>query len=182
MELDGGTFEKVPYNRVAGRGGELEAASVPVAPAEPERPTAAAPAPEIGPGAVPPVQAAETSTKIPTAEPQVGMPMTAGKVPQSARTRRLKMRKKQVSPYAAKAAALGDFVSIEDVILRDIAGGLRFVWGNRDSKRGLADELGFTDSETERRVRIGILSNEGVTPENYAEHLYFEYGNGNDRG
>lgn len=180
VELDGGTFEKVPYNRVAGRGGELEAASVPVAPAEPERPTAAAPAPEIGPGAVPPVQAAETSTKIPTAEPQVGMPMTAGKVPQSARTRRLKMRKKQVSPYAAKAAALGDFVSIEDVILRDIAGGLRFVWGNRDSKRGLADELGFTDSETERRVRIGILSNEGVTPENYAEHLYFEYGNGNE--
>ena len=32
VELDGGTFEKVPYNRVAGRGGELEAASVPVPP------------------------------------------------------------------------------------------------------------------------------------------------------
>ena len=171
VELDGGTFEKVPYNRVTGRAGEQEAAPVPVVPVEPERPTMAVPATE------PPAQSAETPTKIPAAEPQVEMP-TAELV----RPRRLKVRKRQVSPYAAKAAALGDYVSIEDVILRDIAGGLRFVWGNRGNNRGLAEELGFTGNEAERRARIGILSNDGITPEQYAERLYFEHGAGNDGG
>lgn len=182
VEMDGGTFEKVPYNGVAGRIGEQEAAPVPVAPEEPERPTAAAPATELGPEAEPPAQAAEILTNIPAAVPQIELPPAAGKAPQPVRKRRLKVRKKQVSPYVAKAAALGDIVSIEDVILRDIAGGLRFAWDNTGSKRGLAQELGLTGSEAERRVRIGILSNEGITPEKYAEQLYIEYGAGNEDG
>lgn len=131
VELTDGTFEKVPYNGIAGS-------------VEPEVSVQDAPA------------------------------ASSGFV-----SRRRSIRKK-VSPFAAKAAALGDYVSIEDVILRDIAGGLRFLWGNAGNRRGLAVELGLTDKESERRQRIGILSSDGLTPENYAEQLYFEYGAGNE--
>lgn len=90
-----------------------------------------------------------------------------------------KIRKERTTPYAKPAAELGDFVSIEDVILRDIASGLKFAWKDNGNRRGLAHELGFTGKENERRSRFSILSSDGITPEQYAEQLYFQYGNGN---
>lgn len=90
-----------------------------------------------------------------------------------------KIRKERTTPYAKPAAELGDFVSIEDVILRDIASGLKFTWKDNGNRRGLAHELGFTGKENERRSRFSILSSDGITPEQYAERLYFQYGNGN---
>lgn len=65
------------------------------------------------------------------------------------------------------------------MILRDIASGLRFAWKDSGNRRGLARELGFTGNENERRSRFSILSSDGITPEQYAERLYFQYGGGN---
>lgn len=89
-----------------------------------------------------------------------------------------KYKKELPTPYAKPAADLGDYVSIEDIILRDIASGLKFAWKDNGQRRGLARELGFTGNESERRSRIGILSPEGITPEQYAERLFFQYGSG----
>lgn len=96
-----------------------------------------------------------------------------------ARTEIPRIRKERTTPYTQSAAELGDFVSIEDVILRDIASGLRFAWKDSGNRRGLARELGFTGNENERRSRFSILSSDGITPEQYAERLYFQYGGGN---
>ena len=89
-----------------------------------------------------------------------------------------KFKRETPTPYAKPAAELGDYSSIEDVILRDVASGLKFAWKDNGQRRGLARELGFSGSEGERRSRIGILSPDGITPEQYAEQLYFRYGAG----
>ena len=88
------------------------------------------------------------------------------------------------STRSAQLESLGDYVSIDDVILRDIAsGGVKFIWKDQGVRRGLATELGFADRPGEQQARLGILnSKEGVTPEEYAEHLYHTYGRGNEGG
>lgn len=93
-----------------------------------------------------------------------------------------KFKRETPTPYAKPAAELGDYLSIEDVILRDVASGLKFAWKDNGQRRGLARELGFSGSESERRSRVGILSPDGMTPDQYAERLYFQYGAGNNEG
>lgn len=87
---------------------------------------------------------------------------------------------KRHSHKPSQSDNLGDYVSIDDVILRDIANGLKFRWNDKDKRRGLARELGFVGKEEERKQRIQLLNNSGVTPEEYAEQLYFSYGRGNE--
>lgn len=118
----------------------------------------------------------------PATAPVEERPTPVSAVPSPAAPARIeipKIRKERTTPYAKPAAELGDFVSIEDVILRDIASGLKFTWKDNGNRRGLAHELGFTGKENERRSRFSILSSDGITPEQYAERLYFQYGNGN---
>ena len=73
---------------------------------------------------------------------------------------------------------LGDYLSLEDKILRDIAEGQRFRWTDNGSQRGLATELGFTDSPGERKARFNILANNGITVDQYAERLEHDMDNG----
>lgn len=90
--------------------------------------------------------------------------------------------KSGANKYSKLDAELGGYVSIEDIILRDIALGLKFQWKDSGHRRGLARELGYANNERERRVRFSILSADGITPEEYAEQLYFQYGAGNSAG
>ncbi len=133
----------------------------------------------------------ETETEDRNGERETGVPAIPEVLSEASEDRtetgkpgRVKTRKirSNVSPYAERAEALGDYVSIEDVILRDIASGLKFRWNDEGNSRGLASELGLTGKEGERRTRIQILGKEGITPERYAERLYFEYGAGNESG
>ena len=70
-----------------------------------------------------------------------------------------------------QSRALGDYLSVEDKILRDIAEGLKFRWNDNGAQRGLGTELGFSDSPAERKARFNILSNDGTTVDRYAESL-----------
>ena len=96
-----------------------------------------------------------------------------------ARAEKPPIRKERPPPNTPSAGAFGAFVSLEGVRLGDIASGLRFAWKDSGNRRGLARELGFTGNENERRSRFSILSSDGITPEQYAERLYFQYGGGN---
>lgn len=73
---------------------------------------------------------------------------------------------------------LGDYLSLEDKILRDIAEGQKFRWTDNGSQRGLATELGFADSPGERKARFNILANNGITVDQYAERLEHDMDNG----
>lgn len=71
--------------------------------------------------------------------------------------------------------SLSEPVSLEDYILQGIASGeYKFKWGG---KNGLSDELGLK-SDRERRSRIGILKNDGYTPETLAERIFQEIESG----
>lgn len=86
----------------------------------------------------------------------------------------------QKTSFQKEIDALGEPISIEDVILQDIARGKRFRWADDGVRRGLATELGFKEKEEERKARFNLLHNDGDTVDNYAERLYFEYGRGNE--
>lgn len=73
---------------------------------------------------------------------------------------------------------LGDYLSLEDKILRDIAEGQKFRWTDNGSQRGLATELSFVDSPGERKARFNILANSGITVDQYAERLEHDMDNG----
>lgn len=77
-----------------------------------------------------------------------------------------------------KSRALGDYLSVEDKILRDIAEGLKFRWSDNGAQRGLGTELGFSDSQAERKARFNILSNDGITVDQYAERLEHDMDSG----
>lgn len=77
-----------------------------------------------------------------------------------------------------KSRALGDYLSVEDKILRDIAEGLKFRWSDNGAQRGLGTELGFSDSPAERKARFNILSNDGITVDQYAERLEHDMDSG----
>lgn len=77
-----------------------------------------------------------------------------------------------------QSRALGDYLSAEDKILRDIAEGLKFRWSDNGTQRGLGTELGFSDSPAERKTRFNILSNDGTTVDRYAESLEHDMDNG----
>ena len=85
--------------------------------------------------------------------------------------------RKQTAPkYAKEIAQFGEEVSIEDVVLRDIALGQKFSWEDHGKSRGIASELGFTGKEAERRSRISMLRNDGITVDDYVHGLWQEYG------
>ena len=85
--------------------------------------------------------------------------------------------RKQTAPkYAKEIAQFGDEVSIEDVVLRDIALGQKFSWEDHGKSRGIASELGFIGKEAERRSRISMLRNDGITVDDYVHGLWQEYG------
>lgn len=85
--------------------------------------------------------------------------------------------RKQTAPkYAKEIAQFGDEVSIEDVVLRDIALGQKFSWEDHGKSRGIASELGFTGKGAERRSRISMLRNDGITVDDYVHGLWQEYG------
>lgn len=85
--------------------------------------------------------------------------------------------RKQTAPkYTKEIAQFGDEVSIEDVVLRDIALGQKFSWEDHGKSRGIASELGFTGKEAERRSRISMLRNDGITVDDYVHGLWQEYG------
>ncbi|MDR0509541.1 MAG: hypothetical protein LBH06_00425 [Rikenellaceae bacterium] len=81
--------------------------------------------------------------------------------------------------FRRRLGALGDPVSLRDVILQDIASGLKFAWNDNGVARGLATELGFKGSNSERMIRIGLLSKDGTTVDRYAESLWQDYSTDN---
>lgn len=77
--------------------------------------------------------------------------------------------------FKERLNSLSEPVSLEDYILQGIASGeYKFKWGG---KNGLSDELGLK-SDRERRLRIGILKNDGYTPETLAERIFQEIESG----
>lgn len=77
--------------------------------------------------------------------------------------------------FKERLNSLSEPVSLEDYILQGIASGeYKFKWGG---KNGLSDELGLK-SDRERRSRIGILKNDGYTPETLAERIFQEIESG----
>lgn len=66
--------------------------------------------------------------------------------------------------------------NVESVILADIANGNKIRWADKEVNgavvsRRLGAELGLADSNAERNRRIGLLSNDAPTPDEYAEQL-----------
>ncbi|WP_418496080.1 LPD38 domain-containing protein [Coprobacter sp.] len=77
--------------------------------------------------------------------------------------------------FKERLNSLSEPVSLEDYILQGIASGeYKFKWSG---KNGLSDELGLK-SDRERRSRIGILKNDGYTPETLAERIFQEIESG----
>lgn len=77
--------------------------------------------------------------------------------------------------FKERLSSLSEPVSLEDYILQGIASGeYKFKWSG---KNGLSDELGLK-SDRERRSRIGILKNDGYTPETLAERIFQEIESG----
>lgn len=74
--------------------------------------------------------------------------------------------------FAERDNKLGEYVSVRDLILRGIATGqFRFVWNDRDVRRGISKELGFADVEKERRRRFWMFDNTGYSVDGLAQHL-----------
>lgn len=66
--------------------------------------------------------------------------------------------------------------NVESFILADIANGNRIRWSDKETNgavtsRGLGAELGLSDSNKERVKRLALISNDAMTPEEYAESL-----------
>ena len=89
-----------------------------------------------------------------------------------------KSKAKGKTPFQIRLKALEDKVStINDRILFGIASGeYKFRWTDAKGSKGVGNELGLLGSQTERRSRIGILSNSGYTPETLAHHIWEETG------
>ncbi len=63
-------------------------------------------------------------------------------------------------------------VSIRDVILRQIAHGVKFVWEDTHDNRGIGGELFGKPSAEERKERASLLSKDGISIDRLAEHIY----------
>lgn len=66
--------------------------------------------------------------------------------------------------------------NVESFILADIATGNRVRWSDKETNgavtsRGLGAELGLSGSNKERVKRLALISNDAMTPEEYAESL-----------
>ena len=81
-----------------------------------------------------------------------------------------------INPWQRRLNNLGDAMTVEDVVLRRIAGGAKFVWTANSPLKGMADELGFANKPGERELRKSMIDNEnGMTPQEFA-HVIYESG------
>lgn len=86
-----------------------------------------------------------------------------------------KPKQKKQTDFQQRLDAVGEPRSLEEAILLDIArGGAKFRWGNRDedktvTKRGIGDLWKYSQSEF--KMRIGILRKDGYSIETYAEAI-----------
>lgn len=81
-------------------------------------------------------------------------------------------RKGPAPRFAEREKALGDYVSVRDEILRGMATGrFRFVWNDKDIRRGISKELGFSEVEKERRRRFWMFDNTGYSVDGLAHFL-----------
>ena len=83
--------------------------------------------------------------------------------------------KQEATPRIAQLFPDG-LPNAESVVLADIATGKKIRWSDLERNgnvvsRGLGAELGLSESARERNKRIGLLSNNAPTPEQYAEEL-----------
>lgn len=86
---------------------------------------------------------------------------------------RAKQKNKSIiNPWQKRLNNLGDAMTIEDVVLRRIAGGAKFVWTANAPLKGMADELGFANKSGERELRKSMIDNEnGMTPQEFAHAI-----------
>lgn len=126
---------------------------------------------------LPPTSANEDTTNIQENQESASKNTENQTNPLTNKTNTPILPRKQTAPkYAKEIAQFGDEVSIEDVVLRDIALGQKFSWEDHGKSRGIASELGFTGKEAERRSRISMLRNDGITVDDYVHGLWQEYG------
>lgn len=88
------------------------------------------------------------------------------------------IRPKKPTPFQRRLQAVEPNVfTVRDRILYGIASGAyKFRWKDQGVSMGLARELGLTGSETERRSRISLLSNNGYTPSTLAHRIWEDTG------
>lgn len=74
--------------------------------------------------------------------------------------------------YGKQERELGEYVSVRDEILRGIATGrFKFIWNDKDVRRGISSELGLSSSEKERRRRFWMFSNKGYSIDGLAHAM-----------
>lgn len=78
------------------------------------------------------------------------------------------------TPIQKRSKALGDYLSLRDYILRSIADGQKIVWKSDKGRKGLATQYTYNGvvSDAERKARIGILDNNGMTPGEWAHNIW----------
>jgi len=86
----------------------------------------------------------------------------------------------RLNPYHRRLQNLGDYMGVEDYILRQIATGLTFKWESEGTNKGLGEELGLLKSTEEREWRKSILSNDGLTPQALAHSIWQDFGEDNN--
>ena len=95
---------------------------------------------------------------------------------------REKQKSTQINPWDKRLQNLGEYLDVEDYVLRSIAGGMKFKWTGDGVNKGLGDELGLASSAEEKTARKGILSDDGITPQEFAHAIWDEYGGENNNG
>lgn len=77
---------------------------------------------------------------------------------------------------------MGEYLSLRDYLLRNIATGrFKFMWNSDETRKGLKDEiLASKNTESERRKRIAFLNNTGYTPESLAHEIWENAGQGSE--
>ncbi len=95
---------------------------------------------------------------------------------------REKQKSTQINPWDKRLQNLGEYLDVEDYVLRSIAGELKFKWTGDGINKGLGDELGLASSTEEKTTRKGILSDDGITPQEFAHAIWDEYGGENNNG
>jgi len=90
---------------------------------------------------------------------------------------------KGTTPFQKRQQELGEYLDMEDYILRAIAGGQKFKWKTEGVKKGMADELGFGDKNGERLQRRNLIDEQnGLTPTEFAHAIWNDYGEDGNGG
>lgn len=85
-------------------------------------------------------------------------------------------------PIRKRESNMGEYLSLRDYLLRNIATGkFKFRWNNSGTNKGLAGEILATkNTESERKIRLPYLDNNGHSPESLAEYIYENAGQGSE--